>query len=66
MRSVYDPFNRDEERELERAAAARAEHEAWSLEQSRKGQSAAQRDTAGTWVRVGLPIPDQPPSDPRS
>jgi hypothetical protein len=58
MRTAYDPYNRDEERELERIAAARSEHEQWSFEQARIGQSATQRENAGTWVRTRLPIPE--------
>lgn len=51
MRSQYDPYDRETERELEAAQAARAEHEAWSLEQSKRGNSAAQRDNAPVWVK---------------
>lgn len=51
MRTSYDPFNRDEELELERELAARAEHEAWSREQARLGNAAGQRENAGVWVK---------------
>ncbi len=47
----YNPFDREEQRELEREAEARLDHQKWSLEQSRKGQSAAQRENTGTWLK---------------
>jgi hypothetical protein len=52
----YDPFSRGERIEEQRLLAARAEHEQWSLEQSRLGQSATQRDGA-VWVKR---LPDVP------
>jgi hypothetical protein len=59
--TAYDPFNRDEERELERLAAGREEHQLWSLEQARLGKSAAQRETDATWIkRAPLPPLDPP------
>lgn len=61
MRSTYDPFNRDEELQEERSAALREEHEAWSLEQARRGNDAAHRENAGTWIRIAPPL-DQPPT----
>ena len=56
MKYAYDPFNRDEERALEREAAARDEHEHWSREQSKLGNSAAQREPGGVWLK---PLPDE-------
>lgn len=61
MRTSYDPFNRDEERELEQIAEARDQHQLWSLEQARKGQSAAQRESDATWVKRAPAPPDVPP-----
>jgi hypothetical protein len=61
MRTSYDPFNRDEERELEQLAAAREEHELWSLEQAQRGNSAAQRESAGVWVKRAPAIPEEMP-----
>jgi hypothetical protein len=61
VRSAYDPYNRDEERELERAAAARAQHEAWSLEQSKHGASAMQRENVGIWIQLAPTPPKLPP-----
>ncbi len=60
----YDPFDRDEERRLEDEAAAREAHQIWSLEQARKGQSAAQRDGAPTWISLAPKLP--PEAQPRS
>lgn len=51
MRSSYDPFNVDEEREAERQAAERAEHEAWSREQARLNNSATQRSNDPVWIK---------------
>lgn len=51
MKSSYDPFNRDEERASEYVSAARSEHEVWSLDQAKRGNSAAERDTGPTWVK---------------
>lgn len=48
--TTYDPYTRDDESEEKRSRAAREEHERWSLEQSRQGRSAAQRDGQGVWL----------------
>lgn len=47
----YDPFDREQDESIERERAARAEHEAWSLDQAKRGNSAAQRDNAPVWVK---------------
>lgn len=65
MRSAYDPFNREEERELEQQAAAREEHQLWSFEQARRGRSANQRENAGVWKSLA-PLPEALPAEPRN
>ena len=60
MRTAYDPWNRDEERELEQLAEAREAHQAWSLEQSLKGNDATRRESVGVWVKPALPPELQP------
>jgi hypothetical protein len=47
--SSYNPFTRDEDREAEARSEARRAHEQWSFEQSRKGQTAENRDGA-VWL----------------
>jgi hypothetical protein len=59
MRTAYDPFNRDEERELEQLAEAREQHQLWSLEQAMKGNSAAQRESTGVWIKRRPDIPEE-------
>jgi hypothetical protein len=52
----YDPFNRDEQAARDRETAARDEHQEWSRQQSLLCNAAAQRDTAGVWVKK---LPDE-------
>jgi hypothetical protein len=61
--TAYDPFDREAEREAEVTAAAREEHQLWSLDQARKGRSAMQRENVGTWIKRAPDLPDLPPAD---
>jgi len=45
----YNPFTRDEDREAEARSEARRAHELWSLEQSRKGLTAENRE-GSAWL----------------
>jgi len=56
MKFQYDPFNRDEEREREREAAAREEHQEWSRQQALLCNAAAQREPDAAWIKR---LPDE-------
>ena len=57
--TAYDPFDRDEELAAERLEAAREEQVLWSLEQSKRGNAAGQRDNVGVWIKRRPELPDE-------
>lgn len=47
----FDPWDREGDAAAAQLAAAREDHQLWSLAQAKKGNDAAHRESAPTWAK---------------